>query len=145
MPDPQHYADSAIAPSRAPFAIVPSDTERLPAATKAIYVGTGGAVTLRGVDAGADVTYRNVPSGTRRTVRRSALIPSSRPATSRAAAQAALTHSVTHSGRPAAASAIPSTKQNAAGTLQASEKRTASGLASAGKLSVLTVLTLLTV
>lgn len=63
MPDLQHYADSAIAPSRAPFAIIPSDTERLPAATKAIYVGTGGAVTLRGVDASADVTYRNVPSG----------------------------------------------------------------------------------
>ena len=63
MSDPQHYADSAIAPSRAPFAIIPSDTERLPAATKAIYVGTGGTEVLRGVDATNDVTYRNVASG----------------------------------------------------------------------------------
>lgn len=64
MSNAQHYADSAIAPSRAPFSITPSDTDRLPAATKAIYVGTGGAVVVRGVDAAADVTYRNVPAGT---------------------------------------------------------------------------------
>jgi hypothetical protein len=63
MSNAQHYADSAIAPARAPFAITPSDTERLPAPTKAIYVGTGGAVVVRGVDAAADVTYRNVPGG----------------------------------------------------------------------------------
>ena len=41
----------------------PSDAVPLPRPTKAIYVGTGGAVTLRGVDGAADVTYRNVPSG----------------------------------------------------------------------------------
>lgn len=55
--------DSALAPSRAPYAIVPHDTNPLPAVTKAIYVGTGGTVTLRGAAGSADVTYKNVASG----------------------------------------------------------------------------------
>ena len=58
------YSDSPIAPARAPFAIVPSDAQPLPRPIKAIYVGTGGQVTLRGVEAAADVTYKNVASGT---------------------------------------------------------------------------------
>lgn len=48
-------------PARAPYAIVPSDTVPLPRLPKGIYVGTGGDVTLRGVDADADVTYRDMP------------------------------------------------------------------------------------
>ncbi|RDE05297.1 spike base protein, RCAP_Rcc01079 family [Sphingomonas aracearum] len=57
------FADSANSPSRAPFAIVPSDSVSLPACPKAIYVGTGGALVLRGVDGEADVRFANVPSG----------------------------------------------------------------------------------
>ncbi len=53
--------DGANSPSRAPFAILPSDTQPLPDLPKGIYVGTGGDVTLRGVNATADVTYRNLP------------------------------------------------------------------------------------
>lgn len=64
-----HFTDSPAAPSRAPFALVPHDSAALPRITKAIYVGTGGTVTLRGVDAGADVTYRNVASGSYLLVR----------------------------------------------------------------------------
>lgn len=47
--------------SRAPFAVVPSDSVALPATVKGIYVGTGGDVTLRGVAGAADVTYKNLP------------------------------------------------------------------------------------
>lgn len=53
--------DSASSPARIPFAITPSDTQPLPTLPKGIYVGTGGDVTLRGVNATADVTYRNLP------------------------------------------------------------------------------------
>lgn len=56
-------ADHAAGPSRAPFAITPNDTVPLAVIPKRIYVGTGGAVTLRGVSAAGDVTYRNVGNG----------------------------------------------------------------------------------
>jgi len=54
-------SDLAPGASKAPFNIVPSDAVALPADVKGIYVGTGGSVTLRGVDAAADVTYKNLP------------------------------------------------------------------------------------
>lgn len=63
MSDPFHGVDSLAAPSRAPFAIIPSDQVALPVVPKAIYVGAGGTVVLRGVGASADVTFRNVASG----------------------------------------------------------------------------------
>lgn len=53
--------DSQLAPSRAPFAISPSDSVPLPRVPKGIYVGIGGDVTLRGIAGDADVTYRNLP------------------------------------------------------------------------------------
>ena len=63
--DPFHdAADSPIAGARAPFAVTPSDSVELPVIPKGLYVGTGGAVTLRGVGGAADVAFRNVPSGT---------------------------------------------------------------------------------
>ncbi|MGB3166557.1 MAG: hypothetical protein WBA68_07275 [Alteraurantiacibacter sp.] len=58
-----HTNDSPIAPSEDCFAITPDDAADLPRATKAIYVGEGGDVTLvpvRGEDA---VTFRNLPAG----------------------------------------------------------------------------------
>jgi len=54
--------DTLWAPSRRPFAITPSDDDPLPLLPKGIYVGTGGDVTLRGVDSEEDVTYKNFPS-----------------------------------------------------------------------------------
>ena len=64
MPDTfQTTADSLTAPSRAPFPIQPSDTAALATLPKAIFVGTGGGVTLRGIDAKADVVLKNVASG----------------------------------------------------------------------------------
>jgi hypothetical protein len=57
------YTDSPIAPASSCFAIVPSDTEELPRATKALYIGTGGTVVLRSLNGSEDVTFTNVPSG----------------------------------------------------------------------------------
>ena len=54
--------DSPELPSRIPFTLVPSDSVVLAQVVKGIYVGTGGDVTLRGVGATADVTYRNLPN-----------------------------------------------------------------------------------
>ncbi len=55
--------DTIYSPARAPFALTPSDTAELVQVPKALYVGTGGTVTLRGIDSGADVVFRNLASG----------------------------------------------------------------------------------
>ena len=55
--------DNVIGPARAPFSVTPSDTVALVTVPKALYVGTGGAITLRGVDSTQDVVLRNVASG----------------------------------------------------------------------------------
>lgn len=65
--------DSPIAPAEQCFAIVPHDSVPLPLATKAIFVGTGGDVTLRSVRGTSDVTFRNVVSGAVLDVRVSAV------------------------------------------------------------------------
>lgn len=65
------FADSPSSPAALAFAITPNDTAELITATKAIYVGTAGHVTLRAIGASGDVTYRNVPAGSYLTVRAS--------------------------------------------------------------------------
>ena len=62
-------SDTPTAPAAQAFAIIPSNTVELPQPTKAIYVGTGGHVTLRALRSSADVVYRNVPAGSYLTVR----------------------------------------------------------------------------
>ncbi|MEO6248899.1 MAG: hypothetical protein ABIO85_10030 [Sphingomicrobium sp.] len=63
MPDNfDTMGDSPELPSRVPFVVVPSDSAALPQVVKGIYIGTGGDVTLRGVGAVADVTYKNLPN-----------------------------------------------------------------------------------
>lgn len=49
-------------PSRGPFTVSPNDNTALTKPAVALYVGTTGHVTLKGVD-GADVVFKNVPSG----------------------------------------------------------------------------------
>ena len=61
--------DGETGPSRAPFAIVPHDSMPLARIPKGIYVGTGGTVTLRGIEGAADVTYRNLPDASYIAVR----------------------------------------------------------------------------
>ncbi len=64
MLDPfQSAGDALLAPARAPFAITPSDATALPVLPKALYVGTGGTLVLRGIDAAVDVTLKNVAAG----------------------------------------------------------------------------------
>lgn len=56
-------ADNVAGPARAPFAVVPHDSDELQLLPKALYVGTGGTVVLRGVAGTADVMFKNVASG----------------------------------------------------------------------------------
>ena len=56
--------DSPIAPAEQCFPIAPSDNEDLPRATKAIYVGQSGDVTLVPVRGETEVTFRNLAAGT---------------------------------------------------------------------------------
>ncbi len=55
--------ESVVAPASDCFAISPNDTDDLPKATKALFVGTGGDVVLRPVSGTTDVTFRNLPDG----------------------------------------------------------------------------------
>lgn len=72
MPSPDRFArvaDSILSTSRAPYAVTPDDLVPLALVPKGIFVGTGGDVTLRGIDSAADVTYRNLPDASYIAVR----------------------------------------------------------------------------
>jgi hypothetical protein len=57
------FADHAAAPAMRALAVVPHDTIGLAAVPKALFVGTGGNLVLRGAGGGADVLFKNVASG----------------------------------------------------------------------------------
>ena len=59
----QNFANSLVAPAEHCFAITPDDDADLISGTKALFVGTGGDVTLRAVASDADVVFRNLPDG----------------------------------------------------------------------------------
>lgn len=50
-------------PARTAFAIVPSDSLELAVLPRALYIGTGGNLTLRLVDDVQDVVLRNLSAG----------------------------------------------------------------------------------
>jgi len=56
--------DSVGSPARRAAAVVPSDTQPLAEVPKALFVGTGGTLTMRGVGGGADQLWKNVADGT---------------------------------------------------------------------------------
>ena len=60
----QSAADSVSAPARRAVAVAPHDSNPLSDIPKALYVGTAGHVTMRGVDGSADQLWKNVPAGT---------------------------------------------------------------------------------
>jgi len=64
-------ADAAYAPATRAAAIVPHDTNPLSDISKAIYVGSGGDVTVRAVRDGADHAWKAVPAGSILPVRAS--------------------------------------------------------------------------
>ena len=59
----QNSAQSVLTPSENAFAVAPDDNEPLESVPKYLYVGFGGAVTLRALDATNDVVFENVPAG----------------------------------------------------------------------------------
>lgn len=82
MFDPfENAADSLIAPAKSAYTISPNDNADLPSATKAIYVGNEGDVTLRAIDDDSDVLFRNLAAGTVLAVRARAIRSSGTTAT----------------------------------------------------------------
>ena len=64
MPDPFSLnADTITSPSRRALAVAPHDTNALTDIPKALYVGTAGNITMRGVDSSTDQVWKNVPAG----------------------------------------------------------------------------------
>lgn len=65
MSDPfSGVSDAPFAPATRALAITPDDTNPLTDIPKGLYVGTGGTITMRGVNGTADQVWKNVPSGT---------------------------------------------------------------------------------
>ena len=62
---PELVPDSQLAAVVDASAVTPSDTVDLPYATRSLYVGGAGDVTVMLVRASAQVTYKAVPAGTR--------------------------------------------------------------------------------
>ncbi|MFL9839949.1 hypothetical protein ABS767_03140 [Sphingomonas sp. ST-64] len=60
----QNRADTVSAPATRAVAVTPHDSNPLTDAPKALYVGTGGNITMRGVNGTADTLWKNVPGGT---------------------------------------------------------------------------------
>ena len=60
----RNSSDSPSAPAEYCFDIVPDDGADLPRATKALYVGQAGDITLRSIRGDADVLFRALPAGT---------------------------------------------------------------------------------
>ena len=56
------FADQVSAPATRAVAITPSDSQPLGDLPKALFVGTGGTLVLRGAGA-SDTVWRNVASG----------------------------------------------------------------------------------
>ncbi len=56
-------ADQVSAPARRALAVTPHDSHPLADIPKALFIGTGGSITMRGVDGAADQQWVNVPSG----------------------------------------------------------------------------------
>lgn len=60
----QSSADSVSAPARRAVAVVPHDGNALNDIPKALYVGSAGNITMRGIDGNADQLWKNVAAGT---------------------------------------------------------------------------------
>jgi hypothetical protein len=56
-------ADQVSAPATRALAVTPHDSNALADIPKALFVGTGGHIAMRGVNGSADQLWKNVPSG----------------------------------------------------------------------------------
>ena len=59
-----NYGRTLEAPASKGFDITPHDTNALPVATRAVYIGGAGNLVCRFVGSDADVTFSAVPAGT---------------------------------------------------------------------------------
>jgi hypothetical protein len=57
-------ADSVSAPAMRAAPVTPSDAAALAQLPKALFVGTGGTLVLRGAGGGPDAVFKNVADGT---------------------------------------------------------------------------------
>jgi hypothetical protein len=57
-------ADALHAPATSALGVIPHDTNALTNIPKALYVGTAGNITMRGLRDTADQVWKNVPAGT---------------------------------------------------------------------------------
>lgn len=64
MADPfAEAADAVSAPAEDARAVIPHNVNPLPDIPKALFIGTGGTLVARGVAGSADVTFKNLASG----------------------------------------------------------------------------------
>lgn len=64
MSDPfAGLVDGVTAPATRGVAVTPHDSDPLADAPKALFIGTGGDLVVRGINDAADVTFKNLPSG----------------------------------------------------------------------------------
>ncbi|WP_448662347.1 hypothetical protein ACG3SL_17005 [Sphingomonas sp. CJ20] len=64
MADPfSSLADQVSAPATRAVAVVPHDSNALADIPKALFVGTGGTIAMRGVNGTSDQSWKNVASG----------------------------------------------------------------------------------
>ena len=56
-------SDTPAMPPRGCVVVVPDDARALTTVAKALYVGTGGTIVMRGIDDGSDQVWKNIPSG----------------------------------------------------------------------------------
>lgn len=57
------YGDTPSAPATRAVAVVAHDVNALADIPKALFVGTGGNITMRGVAGTSDQVWKNVPNG----------------------------------------------------------------------------------
>lgn len=57
------FVDSVSAPARRAVAVTPHDENALGEIPKALFVGTGGTIVMRGVGDAADQPWKNVQDG----------------------------------------------------------------------------------
>lgn len=64
MADPFDGMNAVESPARLAVAVTPHDVNPLADIPKALFVGTGGNITMRGAGGGVDAVWKNIPSGT---------------------------------------------------------------------------------
>lgn len=69
MSAPNQKIDNHVAPAEYAAAVTTSDSTVLNPVPRALYIGSGGDVTVTMAADGTDVTFANVPTGTKLPVR----------------------------------------------------------------------------